>query len=300
MKNSHILTLIMCLLIVVFSFTTAFAESPNFVVQYNEVEQLFTVRGEIAGTNRLMLTVLDPDGEVVYMDAQNDVTGEAEFSIKLGSLVAGEYTFVISSSGTKNDIYTVSYMNTVVTEVDWFDVNYDETSNTFNVTGTAEGINRIMLMVYQPYLYGTSDMCYMDAVNGNNGTFNFSVPMNSGALSGEYTFVISVEGEDNKSGFVHYTVSDNFIVSKDESAFKAEYTLSGNEEIPTVIIAIYKKNADGSKTLYRTDFAATAVDGKVSACIELTDNENVDEYCAAGFLWENIQTMKPLAPMQTK
>ncbi len=283
------------------------SETDLFDVVFEPVSKTFTVTPSdgLTGINRVLLVVKNSDDDVVYMNAMNNVIPQdAYFSVDLGkSLEADDYTFIFSADGDTKGAQTKTCMAEIEEETSLFDVTYNEEDNKFVVTGEVKkndeaSVNRILLMVYDPMFNGYSDLYYMDALNAHKGAFSFEVPMSASAPVGTYTFVVSSDGEVVTKGTKTCAITDNFVTYGNISqgtTFGGTYTMEEGESAPTVIIALYNTNKDGSKTLVRTAVASTAVDGKVTAELRIAADEDIGTYSAKAFVWENITTsFKPV------
>ncbi len=291
---------------------TAFASGNDlFDVSFDQVTKTFIVTASdgLTGINRVLLVVKDSGDNVKYMNAMNNVTAQnVYFSVDLGnSLSAEEYTFILSTDGDTKSSQTKTCLADIeeVEQETFFDVTYNEARNSFVVNGeiTTEydeaTVNRILLMVYDPMFNGYSDLYYMDALNNHKGAFTFEVPLGSSAPIGTYNFIVSSDGDVVTKGTKSCAIADNFETYGSISqgtTFGGIYTMEDGEVTPpTVIIALYKTNADGSKTLVDTDVSNKEVDGKVTAKITIAADEDIGTYSAKAFVWENITTsFKPI------
>ncbi len=283
-------------------------ETDLFDVAFDSMSEKFTVSASkgLTGINRVLLVVKDSADEVIYMDAMNNALPQnVYFSVDLGnSLEEAEYTFILSSDGHTRSSQTKTCRAELEETESFFDVTYIEEGNKFVVTGEvkkdgAASVNRLLLMVYDPMFNGYSDLCYMDALNSHKGEFTFEVPLDAPAPVGTYTFVISSDGDVVTKGTVNYAITDNFETYGSigqGTTFGGIYTMEDGEVTPpTVIIALYKTNDDGSKTLVDTAVSSEAVEGKVTAEITIAADEDVRTYSAKAFVWDNLTTsLKPI------
>ncbi len=310
MKKILSVTLAVMMLLSMLSFTALASGSDLFDVSFDSVTKTFVVTASdgLTGINRVLLVVKDSGDTVKYMNAMNNVTAQnLYFSVDLGnSLRADEYTFILSSDGDTKSSQTKTCVAEIeeVEQATFFDVTYNEARNSFVVSGevTTEygeaSINRILLMVYDPMFNGYSDLYYMDALNNHRGAFTFEVPLGSSAPIGTYTFIVSSDGDVVTKGTKTCAISDDFETFGyigQGIEFGGTYTLEENEPVPTVIIALYKTHEDGTHSLVRTATSYEPVDGKVTAKIQIAADEDVGNYSAKAFVWENLTTsLKPI------
>lgn len=290
---------------------TAFASGSDlFEVSFDSVTETFVVTGSDAleGINRVLLVVKDSGDTVKYMNAMNNVTYQSVyFSVDLGdSLSAEEYTFILSTDGDTKSSQTKTCVAEIeeVEQATFFDVTYNEERSSFVVGGEVTTVygeasmNRILLMVYDPMVNDYSDLYYMDALNSHKGAFSFEVPLGSSAPIGTYTFIVSSDGDVVTKGTRTCAITDNFETFGNIGQgieFGGTYTLEEGEAVPTVIIALYKTHEDGTHSLVRTATSNTAVDGKVTAKIQIAADEDISTYSAKAFVWENLTTsLKPV------
>lgn len=299
------------LLVSMLSVSASATDINLFDVSFDPVNETFIVTGSDAlnGMNRILLVVKDSADKVVYMNAANNIVPQSVyFSVDLGNaLNAEEYTFIFSATGDT----TSSQTKTCTPEVEsgeevetFFDVTYDADTNSFSVAGEVtnefggESINRILLMVYDPIFNGYSDLYYMDALNSHKGAFSFEVPLDISAPVGTYTFIVSSNGEVVTKGTKTCAIADNFETFGyigQGITFGGTYELEEGEAAPTVIIALYKTNADGTSSLVRTEISNTVSDGKVTAQIEIGADEDVSTYSAKAFVWDgNNTSLRPI------
>lgn len=311
MKKILSVTLAALMLLSMLSFTALASGSDLFDVSFDSVTKTFVVTGSdgLTGMNRVLIVVKDSSDNVKYMNAMNNVISQnVYFSVDLGnSLTDDEYTFIFSSAGDTTSSQTKTCVAEVEGDVEqetFFDVTYNEARSSFVVSGevTTEygeaSMNRILLMVYDPMFNGYSDLYYMDALNNHKGAFSFEVPLGSSAPIGTYTFIVSSDGDVVTKGTKTCAITDNFETFGyigQGIEFGGTYTLEQGEAVPTVIIALYKTHEDGTHSLVRTATSNEAVDGKVTAKIQIAADEDISTYSAKAFVWENLTTsLKPV------
>ena len=277
-------------------------------VSFDSVRKIFFVSGgaDLVGTNRVLLMVKDDEDNLVYVDAQNDVQrANVYFEVNLGSkLKKGSYTFILSSDGDTVAEEVSTCYSEVKAEADFFNVSYNRAAHKFEVTGEVSGCNRILLMVYAPQINSLSDLYYMDALNSHTGEFSFDVFLPLAAPGGEYTFIVSTDGDTVTEGYRVCSFLDNFITFGTLSSgmeFGATYTLEEEQADSgaMVMVALYWKNTDGTRSLVRTNMSSAIVtEGEVksvTAKLTLTEEEiqNINNYCAQAFVWNNSTELRP-------
>ncbi|MBO4897119.1 MAG: hypothetical protein J5590_02320 [Clostridia bacterium] len=172
-----------------------------------------------------------------------------------------------------------------------FNVSFDKGNNTFTVsTGRVlSGKNRIALIVQD----SGGNVVYMDAKNDyTDSSVSFTVDLGEEAAAGEYTFILTSDGDTVAAVTKTCEITDNFGIYGNiapGSEIGAQYTLDGGEAAPVVIIAVYKSGG-----IVNVSIAKTAEGGKVTAKINFGAGEDVTGYTAKGFVWKDLETLKPI------
>ena len=283
------------------------SDENSFCVQFVENTSNFVATGYLSGINRCILLVYEPtSNNLVYTDANNEISGDFYFEINLGeSLTNGEYTFVLCSDGSNVESFVSMCVSTIVAEANWFNVEYARTSRKFVIKGELDGTNRLMLMVYEPYLDGKNgNLIYFDAINECRGAFEFEVPLDSAPLAGTYEFVVLGDGDMCTYGKRRYYVDRVFTkigYMSDKTEFGAEYMLEDGQQVESVsvFLAIYKIDSNGDMAFERIERECTVTEHNGKRCIvvktTIPNSEGSGEYCAKAFVWSSFSEIKPLA-----